>query len=75
MCGVGKTMVTVDCGAVNGPTDAPLTTAAPCEDKWSNCPELAQKSCYKVKKEFYTFSFVVDLKVPEKSQNNSKFNK
>jgi len=47
MCGVGKTMVTVDCGAVNGPTDAPLTTAAPCEDKWSNCPELAQKSCYK----------------------------
>jgi len=47
MCGVGKTMVTVDCGAVNGPTDAPLTTAAPCDDKWSNCPDLAQKSCYK----------------------------
>ena len=48
MCGIGKTMVTVDCQAVAGPTDAPLTTAAPCEDKWSNCPDLAATSCYKV---------------------------
>jgi len=47
MCGIGKTMVTVDCQAVAGPTDAPLTTAAPCEDKWSNCPDLAATSCYK----------------------------
>ena len=48
MCGIGKTMVTVDCQAVAGPTDAPLTTAAPCEDKWSNCADLATTSCYKV---------------------------
>jgi len=47
MCGIGKTMVTVSCDKTSGPTDAPLTTAAPCEDKWSNCPDLAQASCYK----------------------------
>ena len=47
MCGVGSTMVTLSCGPVSGPTDAPLTTRAPCEDKWSNCPSLAETSCYK----------------------------
>ena len=48
MCGIGKSMVTLDCEAVAGPTDAPLTTEAPCDDKFSNCPALAEKSCYKV---------------------------
>ena len=47
MCGIGKTMVTLDCQAVAGPTDAPLTTAAPCDDKWSNCANLAATSCWK----------------------------
>jgi len=47
MCGIGKSMVTLDCEAVAGPTDAPLTTEAPCDDKFSNCPALAEKSCYK----------------------------
>jgi len=46
MCGIGKNMVTVTCGKVSGPTDAPLTTKAPCEDTWSNCPQLAENSCY-----------------------------
>ena len=47
MCGVGTTMVTLSCAPVQGPTDRPLTTVAPCEDKWFNCPSLAASSCYK----------------------------
>ena len=46
MCGIGKVLVTVACGSVDGPTDAPLTTAKPCVDKYSNCPELAKTNCH-----------------------------
>ena len=46
MCGVGKSMVTVDCAKVPGPTDPTVTTEKPCEDKFSNCAELAETSCY-----------------------------
>ena len=45
MCGVGRTMVTLSCAPVPGPTDPPLTTEAPCDDKWSNCPSLTASSC------------------------------
>lgn len=30
---------------VSGPTDAPLTTAKPCVDKYTNCPDLAKTNC------------------------------
>jgi len=46
MCGIGKEYSLVKVSAVEGPTDAPLTTVAPCEDKWGNCPDLAQNHCY-----------------------------
>merc|ERR1712127_491492 len=49
MCGIGKTMVAVECEAVAGPTDATLTTEKPCEDTYSNCPDIALSSCYKDK--------------------------
>ena len=29
----------------SGPTSAPLTTAKPCVDKYSNCAELAKTNC------------------------------
>ena len=48
MCGIGKSMVTLDCEATSGPTDPPLTTEKPCDDVFSNCGDLAEKSCYKV---------------------------
>jgi len=47
MCGIGKSMVTLDCEATSGPTDPPLTTEKPCDDVFSNCGDLAEKSCYK----------------------------
>jgi len=47
MCGIGDVMVTVSCGSTSGPTDAPLTTKAPCTDTWTNCPELAKEHCWK----------------------------
>merc|ERR550539_272208 len=46
MCGIGTTIATIDCDTVAGPTDGPLTTARPCLDEYSNCPALAQNSCY-----------------------------
>jgi len=46
MCGIGSVIVTVSCGSVDGPTDAPLTTATPCVDKYTNCPELALTNCH-----------------------------
>merc|ERR1719245_120791 len=48
MCGVGKDLATVSCGKVSGTTSAPLTTAKPCVDKYSNCPTLAKTSCNRV---------------------------
>jgi len=47
MCGVGKTMVVAQCAKTDGPTDAPITTEKPCNDKWTNCPALAEEKCYK----------------------------
>ena len=41
-----KVMVVAKCAKVAGPTDAPITTEAPCVDKWSNCPEMAEEKCY-----------------------------
>ena len=46
MCGVGKVLVVPECEAVAGATSAPLTTAKPCEDKYSNCPQLAETNCH-----------------------------
>ena len=42
-----KTMVVAQCATTDGPTDAPNTTVAPCNDKWSNCAALAEEKCYK----------------------------
>ena len=42
-----KTIVVAQCAKTDGPTDAPITTVAPCNDKWSNCPALAEEKCYK----------------------------
>jgi len=47
MCGVANVLVSVTCDSVEGATDAPLTTAKPCTDKYSNCPKLAETNCYK----------------------------
>jgi len=47
MCGVANVLVSVTCDSVKGATDAPLTTAKPCVDKYSNCPKLAETNCYK----------------------------
>jgi len=46
MCGVGKTLAVVECEAVAGPTDPTITTETPCDDRFSNCPELAKTSCW-----------------------------
>merc|ERR1712123_446348 len=46
MCGIGKVIVTVDCKTVDGPTDAPQTTAKPCLDKYTNCADLARDNCF-----------------------------
>ena len=47
MCGIGKSLAAVSCEKVSGATDAPLTTKKPCLDKYSNCQDLAVKSCWK----------------------------
>ena len=47
MCGIGKTLVTVECGKVPGPTDTPTTTKKPCFDKWSDCNKVAIPRCDK----------------------------
>jgi len=46
MCGIGKRIVVVTCETTSGPTDPPMTTEKPCVDKYTNCPELAEKYCY-----------------------------
>merc|ERR1711881_806005 len=46
MCGIGKTMAVAECETVAGPTDATITTEAPCDDVYSNCASLAETSCY-----------------------------
>merc|ERR1712168_905893 len=46
MCGIGPAIAVVKCSRLSGPTDGPKTTKKPCIDRWSNCPELAQKYCY-----------------------------
>ena len=47
MCGIGKEIAGVECSNVGGVTDAPPTTQAPCEDKYTNCPELAENKCFR----------------------------
>jgi hypothetical protein len=48
MCGIGGQISVTKCKATgDGTTDKPPTTK--CKDKKSNCPELAQTSCYKKK--------------------------
>jgi len=44
-CGIGWQIVTVDCKRTRGPTDAPQTTKEPCDDSYSDCPELAKTNC------------------------------
>ena len=39
-------MVVAHCEKTDGTTDAPITTETPCNDKWTNCPELAEDFCY-----------------------------
>jgi Papain family cysteine protease/ShK domain-like len=46
MCGIGQTASVVSCVPVPGATDAPLTTAKPCVDAYSNCADLAVNYCY-----------------------------
>merc|ERR1712013_50401 len=46
MCGIGKTMAVAECESVAGPTDATITTEAPCNDVYSNCAALAETACY-----------------------------
>merc|ERR1712012_1072795 len=46
MCGIGKTMAVAECETVAGPTDATITTEAPCNDVYSNCAALAETACY-----------------------------
>merc|ERR1719422_551498 len=47
MCGIGQEIAGVECSNVGGVTDAPPTTQAPCEDKYTNCPELAENKCFR----------------------------
>jgi hypothetical protein len=46
MCGIGSFASVVTCAPTAGPTDPPLTTAKPCVDQYSNCPDLALTYCY-----------------------------
>ena len=47
MCGVGEALAVPLCEAVDGTTSAPLTTSAePCVDKYTSCPEYAEYNCY-----------------------------
>ena len=48
MCGVANILTAVKCSRVEGPTSAPLTTAKPCFDKWTNCRQLGPdaNNCY-----------------------------
>ena len=45
MCGIGKWIVTAECEAVPGPTDATITTPVPCYDKNKKCKRLAKTNC------------------------------
>merc|ERR1712071_700450 len=46
MCGIGRSITTVSCQKVGGPTDAPLTTVKPCNDNFGNCADMARTACY-----------------------------
>ena len=46
MCGIGRSITTVSCEKVAGPTDAPLTTVKPCNDRFGNCADMARTACY-----------------------------
>ena len=63
MCGVGEVLVVPQCEAVAGPTSAPLTTAKPCVDKYSNCPQLAATNCHSYGEHCAKVSPVLSLSV------------
>merc|ERR1711933_427242 len=44
-CGIGTALAVPSCQKVGGATSAPLTTAKPCVDKYSNCADLAKTNC------------------------------
>ena len=47
MCGIGtEYSVPICTKTASGATDAPLTTAKPCTDNYSNCATLAESYCY-----------------------------
>ena len=46
MCGIGSAIATVSCEKAAGPTDAPMTTVKPCDDKFGNCAVMAKSYCY-----------------------------
>ena len=48
MCGIGKTIVTVECEKIPGPTDTPTTTKKPCFNKYSDCDQIAIPRCNKM---------------------------
>ena len=50
MCGIGNTIVTGECGAVPGPTDATITTPIPCFDRNRKCRKWAKTNCARVGK-------------------------
>merc|ERR1711915_26655 len=47
MCSIGYKLAVVKCKKVWGATEGPLTTAKPCVDRYTNCPEIAKTRCYK----------------------------
>ena len=75
MCGIGKALAVPSCQKVGGATSAPLTTAKPCVDKYSNCADLAKtnckkfgESCAKVKRHLFLLSLsVVHLRTVPRS--------
>merc|ERR1711881_611739 len=46
MCGIGGVIATLTCEKDLIPTDPPLVTTKPCEDKFTNCGELAKDNCH-----------------------------
>eukprot|EP00088_Acartia_fossae_P054838 TRINITY_DN6332_c0_g2_i1.p1 TRINITY_DN6332_c0_g2~~TRINITY_DN6332_c0_g2_i1.p1 ORF type:complete len:228 (-),score=55.29 TRINITY_DN6332_c0_g2_i1:122-805(-) len=46
MCGIGRAISVVKCGKQRGGTSKPLTTKKPCNDKYSNCAQMAESHCW-----------------------------
>ena len=43
---LSKAMIVAKCSKADEPIDEPIAPESPCEDKWTNCPELAEEKCY-----------------------------